>query len=225
LKYAFDDLVKVFHRRHPDIKISVTYGSSGSFFAQLENRAPFDLFLSADTAYPRLLVDKGLAADKSFFVYAVGHLVVWVRKDSPLDVKKLGLKALLEPAVETIAIANPRHAPYGRAAGEALRRAGLYDRVKGRMLLGKNVAQAAQFVDQGGASVGLISLSQAVAPPLRHKGRYYRLPAAAYPRIEQGGVILSWAKDRGAADTLRRFLVGARGRAVLRRYGFSFPRK
>src|SRR5438309_8125341 len=130
LRFALDDIVLEFQGKHPDIQVRVTYGSSGNFFAQLTNNAPFDLFFSADTDYPRRLIEQGLASQESAFVYAVGHLVVWVPRDSSLDIEKLGMQALLDPSARKIAIANPRHAPYGRAAEAALRTAGVYDRIR-----------------------------------------------------------------------------------------------
>jgi molybdate transport system substrate-binding protein len=223
LKFALDDVVKAFRRRQPDIDVKVTYGSSGNFFAQLSNRAPFDLFLSADVDYPRKLIEQGLADKQSEFLYAVGHLVLWVPKSSPLAVEKLGVKVLLDPSVKKVAIANPRHAPYGRAAEAALRSLGVYQQVEDKLALGDNIAQTAQFVQSGAADIGLLALSLAVAPAMRDQGRYWEVPLDAYPRLEQGGVILSWAQDRQAAQTLRSFLLGEEGRAVLKRYGFFLP--
>jgi molybdate transport system substrate-binding protein len=220
LKFALDDLVQEFQRAHPDTQVKVTYGSSGNFFAQLSNHAPFDLFFSADMDYPRQLADQGLADKDSMFTYAVGHLVVWVRHESPLDVEKLGIQALLDPSVKKVAIANPKHAPYGRAAEAALKKLGVYDKVEGRLVYGENVAQAAEFIDTGAADVGLIALSLVLAPAPRDRGRYWEVPLDAYPRLEQGGVILSWAQDREAALALRAFVLSPEGKAVLRRYGF-----
>jgi molybdate transport system substrate-binding protein len=223
LRFALDDLLAAFHQAHPDVRTEVSYGSSGNFFAQLGNHAPFDIFFSADSDYPRRLIEQGLADKDSEFGYAIGHLVVWTRRDSPLDVEKLGMRALLDPAVRKIAIANPKHAPYGRAAEAALKKLGVYDQVRDRLVLGENVAQAAQFVETGAADAGVIALSLALAPTMRDRGRYWEVPLDAYPRLEQGGVILSWARDRAAADTLRAFVLGAAGKAVLRRYGFFLP--
>jgi molybdate transport system substrate-binding protein len=223
LKFALDDLLAEFRRARPDIAVEVTYGSSGNFFAQIQNGAPFDMFLSADADYPRQLLTKGLAPEGSEFVYAVGHIVVWTRRDSGLDVEKLGAKALLDPSVRKIAIANPRYAPYGRAAEAALKSLGLYDKVKGRLVHGDNVAQTAQFVEKGSADVGIIGLAQALAPALFEEGRFWRVPADAYPRMDQAGVILSRARDVPAAEAVRDFLRSARGTAVLKRYGFSIP--
>jgi molybdate transport system substrate-binding protein len=220
LRFAFDELAAEFQKKNPGIKVTVSYGSSGTFYAQLANHAPFDLYLSADLDYPRKLIDGGLAVKESEFVYAVGHLVVWVPNGSKLDVDKLGLKAVTDPSVKKLAIANPRHAPYGRAAEAALKKAGVYDAVKDRLVLGENIAQAAQFVESGAADVGILALSLALAPAMKDKGRYWTVPLDAYPRLEQGGVILSWAKDREAAQALRAFVTSKEGRGVLKQYGF-----
>jgi molybdate transport system substrate-binding protein len=223
LRFAFDEVVTGFERRHPAIKVKVTYGSSGNFFAQLSNEAPFDLFLSADIDYPRKLVEQGQAVRGSEFLYAIGHLVVWVPNDSKLDVTGQGIKAVTDPTVKKVAIANPRFAPYGRAAEAALKHYGVYESVKDRLVFGENIAQTTQFVDSGAADVGVIALSLALAPTLRERGRYWAVPLDAYPRLEQGGAILTRAKDKEAAETLRAFLTGAEGQAVLRRYGFVLP--
>jgi molybdate transport system substrate-binding protein len=219
LQFALGAVVAAFRQARPDVQVEVKYDASGNIYAQLSNRAPFDVFLSADRDYPRALIEKGLADKDSAFTYAVGHLVVWVPNESGLDLNEQGARTLLDPSVRKIALANPRHAPYGRAAEAALKSLKLYDRVKDRLVPAQNVAQAAQMVEHGGASAGLIALSLALAPPLRHKGRFWEVPLEAYPRLEQGGVILSWAQDRAAAEALRAFLLGAEGQAVLRRYG------
>lgn len=221
LRFAFDDVATAFQKRQPDIHVEVTYGSSGNFLAQLQQRAPFDLFLSADTDYPRRLIDAGLAEEDTFFVYGRGHLVLYVRNDSPLDLARQGMQALVDPSVHHIAIANPRFAPYGRVAEAALKTFSLYDRVQDRLVLGENVGQAAHFVLSGGAEIGLISLAQAMSPTLREQGRYWLVPANAYPRLEQGGVTLSWARDRFAAEALREFVLKGEGKDILRQYGFS----
>lgn len=220
LRYALDEIVATFQEQHPEIQVRVTYGASGNFFAQLSNRAPFDIYFSADIDYPRRLIEQGLASQESAFIYAVGHLVVWVPRDSSLDIEKRGLQTLLDASARKIAIANPKHAPYGRAAEAALKNAGLYAQVQDRLVYGDNVMQATQFVQTGAADAGLIPLSLALAPTLRAEGRYWELPANLYPRLEQGGVILSWAKQPQAAQAFRDFVVGAQGKTILRRYGF-----
>jgi molybdate transport system substrate-binding protein len=220
LRFAMDEIVDAFRRERPAISVQVTYGSSGNFYAQLSNRAPFDIFFSADMDYPRRLVQEGAAIPDSEFQYGVGRLVVWVPRTSSLDIETLGMRALLSPSVRKIAIANPRHAPYGRAAEAAMKSFGIYEQVKDRLLLGDSVMQTAQFVESGGADVGIISHSLALAPRLRDQGRMWEVPIDAYPRREQGGVILSWTQDRAAAEAFRDFVLAAGGRAVLRRHGF-----
>jgi molybdate transport system substrate-binding protein len=220
LKVAFGEIIVEFQRQNPDVKVEASYGSSGNFYAQLSSRAPFDLFLSADVDYPKRLIEQGLASTDSEFSYAVGGLVLWVRRASPIALENLGIKALLDPAARKIAIANPRHAPYGRAAEAAMKELGVFDAVKDRLVLGENISQTAQFVESGAADIGLISEALAVAPPLRDEGRNWEVPRESYPRIEQGGVILSWAQDRAAAEALRRFILSDAGQEILRRYGF-----
>jgi molybdate transport system substrate-binding protein len=167
LKFALEEVVQAFGQRHPRIDAKVTYGASGTFFAQLSNRAPFDLYLSADVDYPRKLIEQGLADKDSEFLYAVGHVVVWVPQSSPVDVQKFGVKALLDPSIKKVTIANPKHAPYGRAAEAALKSLGVYEDLKDKLVLGENIAQAAQFVQSGSADAGVIAMSLALAPPMR----------------------------------------------------------
>ena len=223
LKFALDELLKDFRARHPEDKIEVTYGSSGNFVAQLTQGAPFDVFLSADMSYPRKLVEQGLVKENGVFPYAVGHIVLWVPQASALAVEKLGMKTLLEPSVQHIAIANPQHAPYGRAAEAALKSQGLYDTLKDKLVLGENVAQTAQFAQSGAADVGIIALSLALAPAMKGQGRYWEVPASAYPRMEQGGAILQKAKDPELAAQFREALLSAPSRTLLGRYGFAPP--
>jgi molybdate transport system substrate-binding protein len=223
LRFAMDEIVAAFHGEHPDIRVQVTYGSSGNFYAQLSNRAPFDIFFSADVDYPRRLIREGVAPADTEFLYGIGRIVVWVPRASPIEVEKCGMQSLLSPSAHKIAIANPRHAPYGRAAEAAIKSMGLYEKVKDRLVFGDTVMQTAQFIESGAADIGIISHSLVLAPSLRDKGRFWEVPLDAYPRREQGGVILSWAQDRSAAEALRDFVLGDHGRAILRRYGFRLP--
>ena len=225
LKFALDEWVTQFRAKNPDAEVRVTYGSSGNFSAQIANGAPFDLFLSADVSYPRTLAAQGLVHESGVFLYAVGRIVVWVPKDSPLPVEKLGMKALLEPAAKRIAIANPQHAPYGRAAEAALKSQGVYDAVKDKLVLGENIAQTAQFVQSGAAEAGLIALALAHAPAMRGEGRFWEVPLEAYPRMEQGGAILERAKAPELARRFRDHLLGPEGTVLLKRHGFSLPKE
>jgi molybdate transport system substrate-binding protein len=223
LKYALDEIAAEFQKGHPAIKVNLTFGSSGNFYSQLSNKAPFDIFFSADIEYPKKLTAAGLAAKDSQFNYAVGRIVVWVPKDSSIDVEKLGIDSLAQSSVKKIAIANPEHAPYGRAAEAAMKKLGVYDRVKDRLVLGENIAQTAQFVETGAAEVGIIALSLAMAPAMKDKGKYWSVPLDAYPTLEQGGVILSWAKDAETTEQFKAYVTGPDGRAILKRYGFTLP--
>jgi molybdate transport system substrate-binding protein len=222
LKFALDELVAAFGQARPGIAVTVSYGSSGNFFSQISNGAPFDLFFSADIDYPRRLAEAGQARPEDVFRYGLGRIVIWVPTASRLPVER-GLSSLTSPEVRKIAIANPRHAPYGRAAEAALRSQGVYHAVKGKLVFGENVAQTAQFVQSGAADAGIIALALALAPSLAHQGRYFTVPLEAYPRIEQGGIVLGRAGDPGAARALRDFILGPKGGAVLKRYGFSLP--
>jgi molybdate transport system substrate-binding protein len=187
LKFALDEIIAGFRERHSDITVKVTYGSSGNLFAQLSNRAPFDVFLSADVAHPHMLIEKGLALKETEFLYALGRIVVWVPKESSLDPQRSGIEAVVDPSVQKVAIANPRVAPYGQAAEAALKNLGVYDRVRQRLVLGENVGQTARFAQTGAAEAGIIAQSLALAPAMRDKGRYWLVPPDAYPPIEQGG--------------------------------------
>lgn len=221
LRYAFETLRERFEAAHPAIRLKISYGSSGQFFTQLRSGAPFDLYFSANANYPRLLIAEGLGVDSSFFLYAIGQLVVWVPVQSPLTLDTW--EELAGPAVRRLALANPRHAPYGQAAIAALTTLGLYERVRDRIVLGENVAQAAQFVASGAADAGIIALSLALAPEMQQRGRYRLLPLETYPPIEQGAIVLRQAAARPEVWKLWRFMQQPEGRAVLRRYGFFLP--
>ncbi len=225
LKFALDEVIAGFGKTHPQVTVKATYGSSGNLFAQIIQGAPFDLFLSADASFPRKLIATGKGEESDFFLYGIGRIVVWVPKSSPIDVEKEGIRALLCSTVKKIAIANPEHAPYGRAAVAALKHFGVHDGVTNKLVLGENVAQTAQFVGSGAADIGVIALSLAVAPKLKATGRYWEVPANAHPQLEQGGVVLTGGKNAAAARALRVMLMGKEGRAVLARYGFVLPDK
>jgi len=203
--------------------VKLSFGSSGNLTNQIRNGAPFDVFFSADQEYPQQLIAEGLAQKETFYRYAIGRLVLWVPADSPLDVSKLGMKALLDPSVKKISMANPAHAPYGRAAEAALRHFGIYDQVSSRLVLGENVSQAAQFVESGNAQAGLIALSHALAPAMKDKGRYWTVPLDAYPTLNQAAVVLSKSKYQDAARKFLDFLHSPEATSLLTTYGFNLP--
>jgi molybdate transport system substrate-binding protein len=203
--------------------LKLSFGSSGNLTNQIRNGAPFDVFFSADEEYPQQLIAEGLAAKDTLYRYAVGRLVLWVPGDSPLDLSKLGMQALLDPSVKKISIANPATAPYGRAAESALRHFGIYGQVSSRLVLGENVSQAAQFVESSNAQAGLIALSHALAPALKDKGRYWTVPLDAYPTLNQAAVVLARSKQRDAARRFLEFLRSPEATSLLSGYGFSLP--
>jgi molybdate transport system substrate-binding protein len=223
LRFAMPVLIERFERENPSIDVEVTFGSSGNFVAQIANGAPFDLFFSADTEYPRQLIDRKLADSRTLARYAMGELVIWVGKDSPIEVEKLGADSLLQSRVHKIAIANPRHAPYGRAAESTLAHFQWEDKLRDKIVLAENVAQAAQLVQSGAADVGMIARSLATAPTMARAGRFFTIPAEAYPPIEQASVILTSVKDRAAAEKFQSFVVGPTGREILQSLGFRLP--
>ena len=204
-------------------EVKLIFGSSGNLTTQIRNGAPFDVFFSADEEYPKQLIDAGLAEKDSLYRYAVGRLVLWMPNEVPINLQKLGINALLDPAVKKIAIANSQHAPYGRAAESALRHYGIYDQVSSRLVLGESVSQAAQFVESGNAQAGLIALSHALAPALKSKGHYWTVPLDAYPTLNQAAVVLSHSKQQAAARKFLEFVRSPGAASLLKDYGFSLP--
>lgn len=223
LNFAFKDVIAAFESGHPGLRVKLTLGSSGNFYSQITNGAPFDLYFSADIGYPKKLEEAGLTRSGSLYRYAVGRIVLWVPTRSGTDPAGLGMQALLAPSVRKIAIANPKHAPYGRAAVAAMKHFQVYEAVSPKLVLGENVSQAAQFVESGAADVGIVALSLALAPSMQAAGRYWEVPAEAHPPIEQGAVILKSAKNVQAAERFLEFLRGPEGRAIMARYGFTVP--
>ncbi len=199
--------------------LKLSFGSSGNLFSQIENGAPFDLFFSADLDYPRRLQAAGRVEPGTFYPYANGRIVLWASNGSGLDLGR-GLRVLLDPAVRKIAIANPRHAPYGRAAVAALQREKIYESVEQKLVFGENISQAAQFVESGNADVGILALSLAVAPALKSKGRYFQIPENAHPPIEQAAVILKSSHRKQAAQQFLQFLKKPETISLLQEYGF-----
>ena len=221
LSFAMKDIAAGFERAS-GCTVRVSSGSSGNFYAQIQNGAPFDVFFSADVDYPGKLEAEGLAAPGSTHVYAIGKIVLWVRADSGLDPAQ-GFAMLRDPGIRKIAIANPEHAPYGRAAEQALRRAGVYDAVKGKLVLGENISQAAQFVASGNADAGILALSLARSPALAGQGRTWRIPEQWYVPIEQGVVALGRAPNSAGARAFLDYVKTPAVAAILERHGFVLP--
>ena len=226
LNFAIKEIVSQYEKDTGN-HVQLTLGSSGTFFTQISEGAPFDVYLSADRSYPDQLLDRKLAESGSLFIYGVGRIVVWVPVSSTIDVKKLGMQSLLQPSIRKISIANPEHAPYGRAAVSAMQRAGVYERVKNNLVLGENISQAAEFVVSGAAQVGILGISMALSDAMRGKGKYWEVPTDTYPVMEQAGIILRHARESGnldAAQSFMRALQSPQSRAVLARYGITAAR-
>ena len=221
LEFALPALIAGFQKENPRMAVSGVYGSSGNFYAQIRNGAPFDVFLSADAQYPERLAQDGLAVRGTLRRYAVGRIVVWAPASSPLDLERLQMRALLADSVKHVAIANPQHAPYGRAAEAALRSLGVYEAVAPKLVMGENIAQTLAFVQSGAAEAGIVALSLVAAPTVRAQGRLWEIPESAYPPIEQSGVVLAHAHDPQSADAFLRFLGRKPAREILASYGFS----
>jgi len=206
------------------IHAEATYQASAMLTTQIQNGAPFDLFLSADLSYPKRLIDAGLAdaagtADSSTpIVYARGTLVLWTRKDSHLTPS---LDLLRSPDLKRLAIANPDRAPYGRAAVAALTSLKLYDTLKPKLVTAENISQTAQFVDSGNADAGLISLTSASTPRLTASGSYFLIPRDLYPPIEQGAVIVSSTKQRPQAHKFLDYLLSQPIQSQLAKSGLT----
>lgn len=222
LNFAIKEVIGVFEQQTGH-RVKLSLGSSGNFYAQLQQGAPFDLYFSADIGYPKKLEEAGLTVPGSLYRYAVGRVVLWAPKSSPVDVSQ-GLTVLKEARVKKIAIANPKHAPYGRAAVAAMEHAQVYAEVKDRLVLGENISQAAQFIESGACDVGIIALSLALAPAMRSAGSYWEIPAEAHPPLEQGAAILKQSKHQELATSFLAFLQGPQGQEIMIRYGFTLPK-
>jgi molybdate transport system substrate-binding protein len=218
LKFAMAELATQYQAKSGQ-NLDVTYGSSGNFFSQMQNGAPFDLFFSADIDYPRKLESLGFAEPGTLYLYAVGRIVLWAPPDSKVDVTH-GWDVLRDPTVQKISVANPEHAPYGRAAVAALRAAGIYNQVSSKLIYGENISQAAQFVQSGNAQVGVIALALAISPAMKD-GHRWEIPANSYPPIEQGVIVLKASKNKPVAISFLDFVKSDSGRATLEKFGFS----
>jgi molybdate transport system substrate-binding protein len=219
LQFAMKDVAARFEKQTGNT-VKLSFGSSGNFYSQIENGAPFDLFFSADMEYPKKLAEAGLVEPGSLYQYATGRIVLWVAKSSSLNVER-GLDILLDSGVKKIAIANPAHAPYGRAAVAAMENAHVYDKVRGKLVFGENISQTAHFVESGNADVGILALSLSLASPLKEEGEYFVIPADLYPPLSQGVIILKSSHKKKAARQFLDFLKSKEVVGLLKQYGFE----
>jgi molybdate transport system substrate-binding protein len=218
-KFALDEIVALFKNTHPAAQIETIYGSSGNFSTQIRQGAPYDLYFSADIAYPRALKAEGFAASE-VQTYGVGRIVLW---RLTRDAGNMTLADLVDSSILKIAIANPQHAPYGKRAEEALKAAGVWEKAQAKFVYGENVAQAAQFVQSGNAQVGIIALSLALSPELAKQGSYALIPDKLHQPLEQGFIITKHAADNTQAQEFARFIANKEARAIMSRYGLTLP--
>jgi molybdate transport system substrate-binding protein len=223
LAYCIDELGAAFRAEVPGTEIKVSLGSSGNFFAQIKNGAPFDVFLSADMQYPAQLARDGAADGATLTPYAIGRVAVW-SLDPRLDLK-LGMRVFQDRRITRVAIANPEFAPYGRAARAALEHYGVWETVKPKLVIGENVAQTAQFIQTGNAQLGIVSLATVLAPRLKGVGSYFLIPEAATPPIDQGAIVTARGKANPLAARFVQFLHSPEARRILMRSGFGLPRE
>ncbi|MCI0352069.1 MAG: molybdate ABC transporter substrate-binding protein [Acidobacteriales bacterium] len=220
LAFVIPEIVAGFEKQ-TGATVKVSLGSSGNFTAQIQNGAPFDVFMAADVGYPRTLIQAGLADPATLYVYGSGRIVVWVPEGSELDFERGGMRVLLDSRVKKVAIANPQHAPYGRAAMASLNYYSLDSALKQKLVLGENISQAAQFVQSGNADAGIVALSLVVAPAMREKGKYWLIPESSYPPLEQAAVALKSASDPALARAFVDYLRSPAVVELLRQYGFE----
>jgi molybdate transport system substrate-binding protein len=221
LTFAFKGVSAQFQQQSTD-QLRISYGSSGNFFSQIKNGAPYDLFFSADVQYPQKLEAAGLVEPGTIYKYAAGKIVIWVPAASKVDLSR-GLNALLDPSIRKIAIANPEHAPYGRAAVAAMQHDAIYDKVQGKVVMGEDISQTAQFVQSGNADVGILALSLALAPPMRERGHFVIIPPNYYPPIIQAACVIRATKQLALAKRFLEFMKQPATVAKMEEYGFVVP--
>ncbi|MFH0783280.1 MAG: molybdate ABC transporter substrate-binding protein [Pseudomonadota bacterium] len=222
LKFALDEVVTTFKKSNPTEEVEIIYGSSGKAHTQIQQGAPYDLYFSADVAFPQELIKGGFAASTEVIPYALGRIVLW---SSSRDASKMTLASLTDPKITHIAIANSKHAPYGKRAEEALRASKLWEEVEAKMIYGENITQTAQFVQTGNAEVGILALSLALAPELSSKGQYYLISDNLHEPLNQGFIILKRAENNKLAKQFADYMGSKDARAIMTRYGFVLPGK
>ncbi len=221
LTYALKELKQQYIATHPNKKISLSLGSSGKAYTQILHGAPYDIYFSADIGYVHRLYKQGFTIDKPK-VYAYGRIGVWLPKSVGIATNR-GLDTLLDPKIKKISIANPKHAPYGRAALEALKSRGVYNKIKDKLILGENVSQAVQFAMSGASDAVVAPLSLASSSQMKSSGSFYLFPSNWHKPIIQGYALLKRAKDNSLAKSFEEFINSAEARKIFEKYGFKIP--
>jgi len=219
LKFAMDEIVAKFREANAKDDVDVIYGSSGKFYTQIQQGAPYDLYFSADIAFPRELAKSGFSFSE-VMPYAFGRIVLW---SATMEANKMSLDSLTSSKISHIAIANPKHAPYGKRAEEALRASRLWERVEPKLVYGENIAHTAQFVQTGNAQVGIIALSLALNPALANKGGYWLIPDTLHAPLEQAFIITKRAQGSDLAKKFADYMRSSATRTIMTKYGFVLP--
>jgi molybdate transport system substrate-binding protein len=219
LRFALDEIAGIYRERHPDHAFDIIYGSSGKMTTQIMNGAPYDVFFSADIAFPQRLKEAGFTATEPE-VYAIGRIVLW---SNTLDASELRLEDLAaDPGIRRIAIAQPSHAPYGLRAQEAMESVGVWEAVQPRLVFGENIAHTAQMVESGAANVGIIALSLAKFPSMaRHP--HYLIDDTLHEPLTQAYVVTRRAANNEGARVFARFMETDDAHEIMERYGFVMP--
>lgn len=218
LKFALDEIVKSYEAKNKDEKVKVSYGSSGKFTTQILNAAPYQLFFAANIEYPQKLKAAGMTVGE-IKPYAIGRLAL-VSPKGKLDVKK-GLEILKTASINKVAIANPEHAPYGKAAVEILQNSRTYDAVKNKFVLGENIQQATNFVISGSADAGIIAYSLLLSPGVQDKIDGYLIPTNLHKEMKQAYVITKKGENDQAVKKFAAFFEGKESDVILKKYGFT----
>ncbi len=221
MKFPLDEMITAFEQKQPEFDVKISYASSGALFSQIKNGAPFDIFFSADQFYPRELEKLNLSSSGEVAeIYALGQIAMWVPSWTKKNPSKERFKILLANETRKVAIANPRHAPYGRAAIQAMQKAGVYKQVKGKLVFGENVSQAAQFASTGAAQAGLFAYSVALAPAMKKSGALWLIPSEYYDPIQHARLTLKNGNNIAGAKKFAEFISGPQGAMILKKYGF-----
>ncbi|MDR2859501.1 MAG: molybdate ABC transporter substrate-binding protein [Mediterranea sp.] len=220
LRYVLEEIKKQYEVKNPASSINITFGSSGTLTQQILNGAAFDLFMAADTDFPKKVADGGFSAGE-VTTYIYGKLALW---SLTIDVAD-GLQTLELPQVKKIAIANPKGAPYGESAVELLKKQGLYDKISSKIVWGDNISQAAQFAFSGNAELGFIALSLALAPDMLDKGKYYVIPQEICPPLEQACVLIKGSEKNKEASKFLTYILSEKCDPLWTKYGYGLVNK
>lgn len=216
LTNAFEEIGREF-QSSTHVKVVFNFGSSGLLTKQIENGAPIDLFAAANVAFINQLEQKGLIIADTKRLYARGRITIWTARSSGLSIENLG--DLTKPEVKRIGIANPEHAPYGSAARQALERSGLWEDVKPKLVYGENIRQTLQYAETGNVDVSIVALSLST----QSDGRWVLIPEELHDPLDQALAVIKGTKNEAAARAFGEFVLGERGQAIMKRYGFTLP--